>query len=360
MDTKRLQKNNFIETDVIIVGQGIAGTVLALSYIWKGKSVYLISNNSLSHSSRVAAGIWNPVVFKRLTKTWMADELIPFAKTFYHKAEKQLNIPLYTERKILKPFTELQEEQLWLKKSSTDNQYLHNQILNNFNISSNKTIISYSLVNDAGNINILDFLNITKQYLSGNNSFSDSDFIFDDLEINNGKIIYQNLSSKQIVFCEGHLISKNPFFSWIPLKPAKGETLTIKSNDINLDNSIFNKGFYILPLGNDIYKIGATYEWENLNDSPTENGKNELVKKISDSITSSFEIIHHDAGVRPSVIDRRPVVGNHPEYQNISVFNGFGTKGVIIAPFFADYLINLNANLIIENNEVSPLRFYKK
>lgn len=360
MDTKRLQKNNFTETDVIIVGQGIAGTVLALSYIWKGKSVYLISNNSLSQSSRVAAGIWNPVVFKRLTKTWMADELIPFAKTFYQKAEKQLNIPLYTEREILKPFTELQEEQFWLKKSSSDNPYLQNQILNNYTISLQKTIPSYSFVNDAGNINILDFLNTTQQFLSSNNSFYDSDFIFDDLELHKDKVIYQNLISKQIVFCEGYLISKNPYFNWIPLKPAKGETLTIKSTDINLGNSIFNKGFYILPLGDDIYKIGATYEWENLNDTPTENGKNELVKKITDSITSSFEIIHHDAGVRPSVIDRRPVVGNHPEHQNISVFNGFGTKGVIIAPYFADYLINLNAKLVTENNEVSPLRFYKK
>lgn len=360
MDTKHQQKNNIQEKDVIIVGQGIAGTVLALSYLWKGYSVCVISNNKLSLSSRVAAGIWNPVVFKRLTKTWMADDLIPNAKLFYQQAEITLNIPLYSERQILKPFNEKQEEIFWLKKSHSENPYLHNQILQDYEISSQKKISSYSYVKEAGYINILDFLNSSQNYLISKDSYYDTDFKFDDFKSEHNVVKYQNIVAKRIVFCEGHLISNNPYFCWVPLKPAKGETLTIKSDDIHLNKSIFNKGFYILPLGNKLYKIGATYEWENLNDHPTEKGKNELVKKLSEAITTDFEIINHDAGIRPSVIDRRPVVGNHPEQKTFSVFNGFGTKGVIIAPYFANYLIDLNANKVSENSEVSPLRFYKK
>jgi len=360
MDTKLQPKNNLIETDVIIVGQGIAGTVLALSYIQKGYSVCVISNNELSNSSRVAAGIWNPIVFKRLTKTWMADELIPFAKQFYLFAEKTLKVPLYTERQILKPFTENQEEQFWLKKSISDNQYLENAIYNNYQISSKKTIISYSLVKQAGNINLTSLLNEAKTFIVNKHHYLNTEFNFNNLIINEDAITYQNIQAKQIVFCEGYLMAKNPYFNWIPLKPAKGETLTIRSKDINLGNVIFNKGFYILPLGEDLYKIGATYEWENLNDNPSEKGKEELISKISASITNSFEILKHEAGVRPSVIDRRPVVGKHPEYHNVSIFNGFGTKGVIIAPYFADYIIKYLENLNPENSEVSPMRFYKK
>jgi glycine oxidase len=360
MDTKLQPKNNIIETDIIIVGQGIAGTVLALSYIQKGYSVCIISNNELSKSSRVAAGIWNPIVFKRLTKTWMADELIPFAKQFYSYAEEILKVPLYTERQILKPFTEHQEEQFWLKKSLSDNQYLQNTIYNNYSISSQKTITAYSLVNQAGNINLTSFLNEVKAFIINKYHYLNSEFNFNDLIIQDNAILYQTIQAKQIVFCEGYLMTQNPYFNWIPLKPAKGETLTIRSKDIHLGNVIFNKGFYILPLGDDLYKIGATYEWENLNDYPSEKGKEELINKISMAITNSFEILKHEAGVRPSIIDRRPVVGKHPEYPNVSILNGFGTKGVIIAPYFADYLIKLNENLISENMEVSPLRFYKK
>ena len=172
------------------------------------------------------------------------------------------------------------------------------------------------------------------------------------------QVKYKHLSANQLVFCEGHLVSQNPFFDWIPTKPAKGEVITIKCDDLNLDVNILNKGIFILPLGNSIYKVGATYEWNELTDIPTSKGLMEIETKLKTVITSSFTVINHEAGIRPSVIDRRPVIGTHHTIKNIHVFNGFGTKAVMLAPYFANQFVNqfqLKENL---DDEVNVSRFY--
>ena len=141
------------------------------------------------------------------------------------------------------------------------------------------------------------------------------------------------------------------------MKPAKGETLTIHSTHIKLKQDIFNKGFFIMPLGNNLFKIGATYEWNDLNDLPTEKAKEDLLKKLNSVITTPYKIIAHEAGVRPSVVDRRPVIGNHPKYDTVFIFNGLGTKAVMIAPFFAKQFVDFIQNKSRIDIEVSPSRF---
>ncbi len=336
---EQFQKNNSSLFDYFIVGQGIAGSVLALQLIEKGYTVCVINNSTLSKSSYVAAGIWNPVVFKRLTKSWMADDIIPSLNDFYKKSEILFNTSLITYRNIIKPFTEKQEELLWLKKSETENNYLQNSVFENYQLTHEIKISSYSNVLEAGNINLHEFLNQTKKYLIDNFSYLDEEFLFSDLEITDEKIKYKNFYANRIIFCEGHLISKNPYFNWLPFKPAKGEVLTIYCENLNLENDILNKGKFIMPLGNNTYKFGATYEWTNFNDEPTEKGLSELEEKLKTLINLPYTILKHEAGVRPSVIDRRPVIGCHPKFKNIFVFNGLGTKGVMLAPYFANQFV---------------------
>jgi len=151
-------------------------------------------------------------------------------------------------------------------------------------------------------------------------------------------------------------VKSNPNFNYIPFKPAKGDVLTITCNELNID-FILNKGFFIMPLGNNTFKVGATYNWQDLTDVPNPAGKEELINKLKKLIPYEFEVIKHEAGVRPSVIDRRPVLGTHPTYPQLKIFNGLGTKAVMLAPFFAkqfcDYLIE-GKDL---NEEVDVKRF---
>ncbi len=358
-----LQQKNNSSTDFIIVGQGIAGSVMALSLIKAGHTVSVINQPNLSLSSKVAAGIWNPIVFKRLTKSWLADSLIPELLSFYEYWEKELHTTLIHKRSIIKPFTEDQEKTLWLKKAhdpEAKNLFLDPVTYEDLEIDQHYHVKSYSKVLQAGNLDVAHFLESTKNYIKENQHYLEQEFDYSQLVLTPQEISYKKIAAKNIIFCDGHLITKNPYFNWIPMKPAKGETLTIRCTDLQLKNDIFNKGFFILPLGNDFFKVGATYEWEKLNDIPTEKGKTELVQKLNSVLTSPYQIISHDAGVRPSVIDRRPVVGAHPEFKNIFIFNGLGTKAVMLAPYFAKQLVNYIQQNSAIDSEVNPVRFNKQ
>jgi glycine/D-amino acid oxidase-like deaminating enzyme len=117
----------------------------------------------------------------------------------------------------------------------------------------------------------------------------------------------------------------------------------IKAPDLNL-NVIINTSIFILPLGDNLFKVGATYNWEDKTDLPTEDGKVELVERIREILQCEFEIVSHFAGVRPTVKDRRPLLGTHPSHKNIHILNGLGTRGVMLAPAMALDLFNYIEN----------------
>ncbi len=121
------------KTNYIIVGQGIAGTVLAYTLLKKGNSVIIIDDPTLSQASKIAAGLYNPVVFKRLVKSWMADELVPFMDEFYLEAEQLLNTKFYFKKQIVRFFAEEQEKKLWLQKTDEEvGKYLNPTISSDF------------------------------------------------------------------------------------------------------------------------------------------------------------------------------------------------------------------------------------
>jgi glycine/D-amino acid oxidase-like deaminating enzyme len=349
-----------VTRDFIIVGQGIAGSVLALSLLKANYSVLVIDDPGLSSCSRVAAGIWNPVVFKRLTKSWLADDVVPELQAFYTDASKLLGVKLIRERVIIKPFTEQQEKNLWIKKAQSDNRFLDPDTYHHLHITEQDTLADYSNVLQAGNLEVKLFLEKTREYLLQNGSYLIEAFDHKLLQRNAPAILYKNASAEHIIFCEGHLLSKNPDFAYIPLKPAKGEVLTIRCEAMLLNNDILNKGIFILPLGDHTYKVGATYDWEDLSDTPTEAAKQTLIGKLKAVISVPFEVVAHEAGVRPAVIDRRPVVGTHPVYDNHHLFNGFGTKAVMLAPYFAKAFVASFRDGKPLDPEVDPNRFYKK
>lgn len=344
--------------DFVVVGQGIAGSVLSLSLIKAGYSVVVIDDPTLSRCSSVAAGIWNPVVFKRLAKSWLADEVVPELLKFYRDAEQVLGVSLIHERAIIKPFTEQQEKNLWIKKAETDNLFLDPQLYKDLRLSTQDVIADYSKVKHAGNLEVKLFLEKTRDHLLQSQRYLAESFDHNQLQYEDKAIIYKEIRAKGIVFCEGHLISRNPFFDLIPMKPAKGEVITIHCEELLLDKDILNKGLFILPLSENTYKVGATYNWEDLTDIPTEAAKEELIKKLEALIGVPFRTINHEAGVRPATIDRRPIVGSHPDLPMHYVFNGFGTKAVMLAPYFAKQFLEFVKDGKSLDKEVDVKRFF--
>lgn len=346
-------------TDFIIVGRGLAAFTLAHHFFQEGISFKLIGTNSMSSCSRVAAGIWNPIVFKRLTKSWLADEIIPYLNTFYSGCEKRLSTKLLTQRPIIKPFGEEQEKTFWLKKARTDlSAFLENDIHETASeeFSSCKIPLGYGKVLDSGNLDMLQFLDVSSEFFQ--DKIVDEVFDFNSLQVQQDLVKYKNTEARNILFCEGYLVKDNPYFHWIPLKPAKGEVLTLSVPDLKFTNTIFNKNGFLMDLSKDVFKAGATYAWDDLTQSTSTKAKTELEEKLKQMITCNYTILKHEAGIRPSSSDRRPIIGAHPTQPRLHVFNGLGTKGVMLAPYFAKKFVNFYLQKEDLLPEVSVRRFY--
>ncbi|MBL7932903.1 MAG: FAD-dependent oxidoreductase [Bacteroidia bacterium] len=345
-------------TDFMIVGRGLAATCLMHAFHKKNITFKVFGDPNLSLSSRVAAGIWNPVVFKRLTKSWKAEKLIPALLSFYDDSEKLLDCRLIKQRPIIKPFTEEQEKKLWKKKSDLElDGFLDPKIHNaGRNLQQLKVPNSYGLVLQSGNLDVKLFLESSSVFFKDH--VTETRFNYNELLLAENYAEYQGVKARNIVFCEGYLVGENPYFNWLPLKPAKGEVLTIQTNIQGLGDNIFNRNGFLMHLSDDHFKLGATYEWKDLSAEPTEAGLMELKSKLKEMTDAPYKVISHEAGIRPSSVDRRPLIGPHPVHQNLFVFNGLGTKGVMLAPYLSENFVNFFLEKEVLLPEVHIKRFY--
>jgi glycine/D-amino acid oxidase-like deaminating enzyme len=198
-----------------------------------------------------------------------------------------------------------------------------------------------------------------KDFLISNNLFQEESFDYNELITESDTIIYKDIKARHIIFAEGFGVHSNPYFNDLPLDGTKGELFTIKAPDLDLD-VIVNTSVFILPIGNDLYKVGATYNWKDKTDLPTEEGKVELVARIKEIISCDFEIVSHFAGVRPTVKDRRPLIGTHPKHPSVHILNGLGTRGVMLGPAMAKVLYDSIEHQIPLDKEINIDRFLSK
>ncbi len=329
-----------MKKDFIIVGQGIAGSVLSFLLMQCGKTVLVIDENKAFTASKVAAGLYNPIVFKRIVKSWMVDEVLPAANQIYAEMEQLFKLKFHHKRSIVKLFVSEEERAFWLTKATqpelapyltnaTDAQYMLEEIQNNF---------SCAFVKQSGNVDIPVMLEGMKEYLIREGAYKQEQFDFNDLKLTNESVTWKDVEAQKIIFCEGYHATKNPYFNYLPFLLTKGEVLIIRIKNYNTEN-VVNKGVFIMPLGNDLYKVGATYEWNDLTEFPSEKGKSDLLSKLQQVLKIPFEIVEHQAGIRPTVKDRRPLLGIHPKHAQIGIFNGMGTKAILLAPYFAQQYV---------------------
>jgi len=347
------------KVDYIIVGQGLAGSVLAFKLMERGQNILVVDEAKKATASKIAAGLCNPIVFKRLTKSWLIDAILDKAKSFYRNQEKLLEDKFFIDIPIYKLFTSEDEQQFWKQKSNEPElfDWLNPKVEYPFdNYVENSFGAAHVL--KSGFLYTEKWLNSFKSYLESKGCYDRCSFNHNTIELENDKVRWQDYEAKKIIFCEGYQCTKNPYFNWLPFKLTKGETLTLNFNNLNLDVAI-NKGAFMLPY-NGNFKVGATYDWENLNENTTDEGKKELLKKVSKFINDDAQVIDHQAGVRPTVLDRRPLIGVHPEIEQLAVFNGMGTKGVMYAPYMADNLVDLLLNNLSLSPEIDINRYWAK
>lgn len=334
-----------------IVGWGLAGACVAWQLHRRDIPFNVIDKGS-NHSTRTAAGIVNPIVFKRLTKGWLVDTLMPFAKNFYQEINDTLNQELFTPKKIYYPFTNKEDENNWSVRMGDERFFSYLEHTDRLTFDHVHAPHGYGQVNSIGYLNTNDFLDLSRNY------FEQSGSSFESGEIDAANLTKANPDT-QFIFCEGIDVMKNALFNYLPMKASHGEVLIIQSDELKI-NDIISKNLFVLPLGDNQFKLGSTYNWVLTEPITTDLGKSDLVERFENLVDCSYKIISHQAGVRPTVADRRPLLGVHPHQKNAFVFNGLGTKGVLLAPYFASHLLEFILGETELNSEVNIERFKKR
>ena len=347
-----------MQVDYIIVGLGLAGLAFAKELEDNNKSFIVYEDNS-QNSSMIAGGMYNPVILKRFTPVWNAVEQLKVALPFYKTLETKFNNTYDYSVAIYRIFKSVEEQNNWFIAS--DKPLLSNYMVSNIihkkfeGISAN---YGFGKLNNTGRIDTKLLLKDFRNYLRKKEVLITTNFKYDDLKIYNNSVDYHQIKASKIVFCEGFGLKENPYFNYLPMQEAKGELLTIYAPNLNIDFAL-KAAVFVLPLGNDYYKVGATFNWKDKTKQPSEEGKKELQDKLNIFITVPYKIVEHTAGIRPTVKDRRPLVGTHPKHQNLAILNGLGTRGVMIAPIAAKSLFNnLEKNIEIDK-EISITRYEK-
>ena len=331
------------KVDTIIVGMGIAGICYAETLHQNKKSFYIIDNKRTG-SSKIAAGILNPTILKRYNMSWNGEEFHKNAIIFFKKIENKYKNQIIFKHDILKVFSSFSDQNNWAVASTKPvlKEFLDSKI-HTKKIKGVLTEFGYGLVKKCGRISTLNLISEFKNNLKDN--YLNLDFDFSKLYSDDKKIVYGNIVAENIVFCEGYGIIRNPFFKNLPIKGSKGEFLIVKIPNLNLNQIIKRSSIFIMPLGNEIYWVGATYDNSDKKNRPTQLKKQWLIEKLESIIMESYKIIEHKASIRPSTIDRRPIIGSHPNYKNIYLLNGMGSRGILLAPTLSCWLYNhINKN----------------
>lgn len=342
--------------DYIIVGRGLAGISFAETAFVNHKTFMVIADES-QNSSNVAGGIYNPVIVKRLSMPTGAAAHIDFIKPFYAGIEQRLAIKFDYKIPLYRKFSSVEEQNDWF--AATDKPglsvFLSPQIIHK-QYQYLPSPFGFGEVLHTGYADTALLVDSYKAFLAKNNLLIHESFDYNSLEIHDSHILYKGIMAKNIVFAEGFGVHANPFFSNLPLAGTKGELLLIRAPLLKLD-AIINAGVFILPVGNDLYKVGATYEWTDKTSLPTAAAKAELLQKLDGLITCDYEVIAHFAGVRPTTKDRKALIGTHPKHKRIHLLNGLGTRGVMLGPPMAKQLFDFIEHGIEPDPAVNLSRF---
>jgi glycine/D-amino acid oxidase-like deaminating enzyme len=319
--------------DFLIAGQGLAGSLLADALLKKGASVLIADAQHTVTSSSIAAGILHPITGRRIVKTWMADELIPFAIETYNNIDPGL----FHSMPILEIFTSVQQRNEWTSKSADDSMlhWLGNAIAPQSTIQGVDIPFGGMEIRNTGWLDVKKLLEYFRHSFRSGNIYIEDEVQGKDLRVSD-VIQWKDIKAKQVIFCNGFRAAFSNLFSYLPFVPAKGEVMEIHCPELD-QSAVFNRGIYIIPAGEERFKVGATFSWDDLAEAPTDEGKEFLAAALKKIVTLPYKITAQHAAVRPTNKDRRPFIGMHPVNSAVGIFNGLGTKGAMLAPYFAKH-----------------------
>jgi glycine/D-amino acid oxidase-like deaminating enzyme len=351
--------------DLLIVGQGLAGSILAWKLMQRGQKVLVVDNRHRTAASRTAAGLINPVTGMRLVKTARVEECLPCAKESYLALGKLLRRELWFEIPMLRLIRNPKEREAWDKRCADPayKPFLRENLQAQQCPSGVIAPEGGFVQRRTGYMDTCALMDGFGDYLRERDSYRQQEFDFDQLEVRDAGVTWRDISAERIIFCEGYQGMHNPWFKWLPFQPAKGEILSLEIEQ-ELPHYIINAGRWLMPRGDHSYRLGATYDREQLDEEPTVSGRQTLLAALGELFVHPprVGVAAHQAGVRPNTLDKQPFIGMHPQQPRIGIFNGFGSKGSLLMPWYAERFVEhlLEAEPLPAEAGVGRYRGYAK
>lgn len=324
--------------DYFVVGLGISGVAVS-AHLDENDLRFMVIADGRRMASTVAGGVYNPVVLKRLNPTWKGTEFLDYALPFYRGLEQLLDQQFVFEKPILRRFSNAEEQNNWY--AAADQPILNRFLSAHVQPNTNDSVIAplgLGEVKETGRLDVPGLLDSYAEYLKKTDRLLEEELDFDLLSVEKDAIRYKEFKARRMILVMGHRALESPFFGYLPIRGNKGEVLVIEAQDLKL-RTILKGSDFVIPLGNDRYKVGATYDPTDISFAPTEKARSRLIRNLESLISCSYTILNHEVGIRPTIPDRRPILGVHPEFLNIAILNGMGSRGVLLAPKMALHLV---------------------
>lgn len=328
-----------MKVDYLVVGFGLAGMAF-ISELEKANKTFIVIDDNPNRPSRVIGGMYNPIILKRFTPAWQAHQMWQTALPFYKELEEKFNKRYIFPFEIYRILQSVEEQNNWVVASdrSIMSNYMQHNIIDT-ELKGIKAPYGFGKLSGVGRVAGEMILQDYTNYLKDKGVFLCQTFDHSSLKINKNNVEYKTIEADHVVFSEGAYLYQNPFFNYLPMQEAKGEMLILEVPGLEIDFAL-KSSVFMVPFGKNIFVVGATYNWDDRSFELTENGREELEEKIKRFLEIPYKILDYKVGIRPTVKDRRPLIGKHPKYPKLSVLNGLGTRGIIIAPTIAKKLFD--------------------
>lgn len=320
--------------DFIVIGQGICGTFLSY-YLHKAGCNFIVIDESLPHTAtKVASGVINPVTGRRIVRTWMIEEIMPFAVAAYCEMEQLLGTQLIRQCNILDfhptpqmhlAFNERVAEESYLKIPEHPEQW--------------RAYFEFPFgVGETNPCWLIDLHNLLQGWRT---ELKAADRLLEmPFDVAAFKKVYDaEPNDTTVLFCDGVAGFDNPWFQLLPYARNKGESIIAEIKELPATH-IFKQGINIVPWQQDMFWIGSSFEWDFTDTLPSQAFRQKVEAQLQHWLKLPYTVVDHQASERPANLERRPFVGLHPQHKHIGILNGMGTKGCSLSPYFAHQFVS--------------------
>ncbi|HCC21182.1 MAG TPA: hypothetical protein DEP88_08040 [Verrucomicrobiales bacterium] len=328
-----------MEVGYLIIGQGLAGSALALELINRGERVLVVDRQDPGSSSRVAAGLITPLTGKGMNPAWRQREYLDIAKGYYRKLESESGRKLYHSTPTVRIFQSEKEREKWRAKHCEYKEWAFDTEAPDDPIRSGFGAIEMP---EGAWLDTLAYLQVVQDRLIDAKAWRQGSFYESDVQFLPDGVQWKDVKAEKIILCQGAyglsgVAGYDGWFGNVAHRSAKGEILSLRVGGLD-ESKRYHANGWLAPREGGLWKAGANYEWKVLDSNSTDAGKEEVLNKLRTWIGEDdvqMEVIGHEAGVRPIIRNSRPIVGFHSKHSNVGFFNGLGSKGTLMAPAVA-------------------------